>query len=66
MIHPLTETHVKILQLTAAGWTRKEIALELHYSLGSIKRMQADIRRVMGVPNRVAAVAEYVRQEMSA
>ena len=57
----LSEREVTILRLIAEGRDNDEIAMELHFGLGTIKLHVRDILDKLGVPTRAAAAARAVR-----
>ena len=57
----LTKREIAILRLIAQGRNNREIAVTLHFALGTIKSHIRDILRKFGVPDRTIAAVEAVR-----
>jgi DNA-binding NarL/FixJ family response regulator len=57
----LTKREVAILRLIAQGRNNSEIAVTLHFALGTIKSHIRDILRKFGVTDRTIAAVEAVR-----
>jgi DNA-binding NarL/FixJ family response regulator len=57
----LTDRELAILQLIAEGRANDEIAVALHFGLGTIKLHVREILDKLGVPTRAAAAARAVR-----
>ncbi|MCL3778965.1 response regulator transcription factor [Prolixibacteraceae bacterium JC049] len=55
----LTQKEREILDLIAAGKTNKEVALQLHVELSTVKTHVNNIYKKMGVSNRSAAIETF-------
>jgi predicted ATPase/DNA-binding CsgD family transcriptional regulator/Tfp pilus assembly protein PilF len=54
---PLTDREIEILRLVAAGWSNREIALELTIALGTVKSHLHNILQKLDAQSRTQAVA---------
>jgi len=57
----LSEREHEILKLTADGWSRSQIATELHLSPSTVKTHMEHVYEKLGVSDRAAAVATALR-----
>jgi PAS domain S-box-containing protein len=58
----LSPRELEVLQLSATGYTRRQIADEIELSEATVKTHFEHIYRKLGVPDRASAVAEGLRQ----
>ena len=58
----LTPRELEVLQLSATGYARRQIAEEIEVSEATVKTHFEHIYRKLGVPDRASAVAEALRQ----
>jgi DNA-binding NarL/FixJ family response regulator len=58
----LTPRELQVLQFSATGYARREIAKEIELSEATVKTHFEHIYRKLGVPDRASAVAEALRQ----
>ncbi len=58
ILTPLRGREVEVLKLVAEGHTNKEVALELHISLRTVKFHMTSIMTKLGVDNRMSAVTK--------
>lgn len=59
---PLTEREQQVLALVAEGLATREVALELHYSERTVKKVLGDVVVKLGVRSRSQAIAHAVRE----
>jgi PAS domain S-box-containing protein len=59
---PLSVRELQVLQLSATGYARRQIAEEIELSEATVKTHFEHIYRKLGVPDRASAVAEALRQ----
>jgi DNA-binding NarL/FixJ family response regulator len=59
---PLTPRELQVLQLSATGHPRRQIAEEIQLSEATIKTHLEHIYKKLGVADRASAVAEAIRQ----
>jgi PAS domain S-box-containing protein len=59
---PLSVRELQVLQLSATGFVRRQIAEEIDLSEATVKTHFEHIFRKLGVPDRASAVAEALRQ----
>ncbi len=57
----LTERELEVLQRMVAGRSNSQIAVDLHYSLATIRRETSSIYRKLNVSNRAEAAAAAVK-----
>jgi PAS domain S-box-containing protein len=58
----LTPRELQVLQLSATGYARRQIAEEIELSEATVKTHFEHIYRKLGVPDRASAIAEALRQ----
>jgi PAS domain S-box-containing protein len=58
----LSPREVEVLQLSATGYARRQIAKEMELSEATVKTHLEHIYRKLGVPDRASAVGEALRQ----
>jgi PAS domain S-box-containing protein len=58
----LTSREVEVLQLSATGYARRQIAEEINLSEATVKTHLEHIYQKLGVPDRASAVGEALRQ----
>jgi len=61
-VPPLSARELQVLQLSATGFARRQIADEIELSEATVKTHFEHIFRKLGVPDRASAVAEALRQ----
>jgi DNA-binding CsgD family transcriptional regulator len=62
----LSAREEQVLQLTSAGLTNQEVATRLNLTVHAVKFHLAGVYRKLGVTNRTAAAAVYLREERDA
>ncbi|MHB8132686.1 MAG: tetratricopeptide repeat protein [Anaerolineaceae bacterium] len=62
LIHPLSEREYQVLNLVCTGLTNKEICLQLHLSLSTVKGHTTKIYDKLGVNSRTQAIAEAIQR----
>jgi two-component system nitrate/nitrite response regulator NarL len=58
----LSPRQLEVLQLSATGYPRRQIAEEMELSQATVKTHLEHIYRKLGVPDRASAIAEALRQ----
>jgi DNA-binding NarL/FixJ family response regulator len=64
VVEKLTPMELGVLRMVAKGFTNKQIAQELRYSLGTVKDYVKKIIDKLGVANRAQDVAEAIRARL--
>jgi DNA-binding NarL/FixJ family response regulator len=58
----LTSREVEVLQLSATGYARRQVANEMELSEATVKTHLEHIYKKLGVPDRASAVGEALRR----